>query len=183
MIKAHDGSTVAFFNQRAARVPHAALTSCPLLTTTCEASFFFFFFFPSIQLPSNISLLSKITFEAFSAETRRLDWGFFFFFFLPLAMQKSAHLNFKTRGCAMIKFSDRLGMFQRHCGSAIRCFVPLIVVHNLLHTLKTAARANNRRHHCCYLSGKKKEKSKVLYIQRYFADFFFSRRRLLQIIF
>lgn len=72
---------------------------------------FFFFFFP-IQLPSNITLLSKITSEAFSAETRRLDWVFFFFFFLPLAMQKSAHLNFKTRGCAMIKFSDRLGMFQ-----------------------------------------------------------------------
>lgn len=37
----------------------------------------------------------------------------------------------------MIKFSDRLGMFQWHCGSAIRCFVLLIVVHNLLYTLKT----------------------------------------------
>lgn len=35
----------------------------------------------------------------------------------------------------MIKFSDRLGMFQWHCGSAIRCFVPLIVVHNLLYIL------------------------------------------------
>lgn len=37
----------------------------------------------------------------------------------------------------MIKLSDRLGMFWRHRGSAIRCFVLLIVLHNLLYTLKS----------------------------------------------
>lgn len=67
-------------------------------------------------------------------------------FFLSLALQKSAHLNFKTWGSAMIKFSARRGMFWWHRGFAIRCFVLMIVVHNELCTLKTATRANNL---CC----------------------------------
>lgn len=55
----------------------------------------------------------------------------------------------------MIKFSDRLGMFWWHRESAIRCFLLLIVVHNLLYTLKTATTANNLCYYCCYLSGER----------------------------
>lgn len=55
----------------------------------------------------------------------------------------------------MIKLSDRLGMFWWHRGSAIRCFVLLIVVHNLVCTLKTATKANNQCSRGCHLTGSK----------------------------
>lgn len=111
--------TLLPFIQRAARAQHT--TSCSLLTAACRL------FHPYIT-PCHYCQKSP------SAEMRWLDWRGF----LLLAMQKRANLNFKTWGSAMIKLSDRLWMFWCHHRSAIRCFVQLIGVHNLLYSLQAA---------------------------------------------